>query len=538
MHHIFLITALILSNSYNQQVKEESINPQKKLEQELSLIEQQNQDISLKALSDKFNPPKPKKRPQKQPQDQTDKTPSPQEIPSIINQSGEIDIDALINLEQKNQEQEQVTLFPIEETLQSDETSDIDNQAPSKEQILDQLINNQEEEAINAQIIENKDKQLIQQQQFEQVSQEQNKETQEKILKQQEEDITQEIQKEQQKEQLAKKQEIKVEKQQLEQKINKQIKQELTTKTNPVISTKPQLIDSLKQLLSKNQEENQVQDQVKPNPLTIKQLQDKQKSAEQKEYEDKLEELKDQYLINKNDLKKAPIDLSRIKLVEKKPPKFQEIGVPRQLLNRNQTLENYHLPMHISKREKVEFIFDAIAKGNIDNFEALYTLINEPNLKNNFGDTLLTFAAIKGRKNILTSLLAKGADSNMPNNLGYRPLNIAIEIFDINSVKTLVDYGTDLNIPDPLGRTYLMQASRIGAIEIVEILVENGANINFTNKNGNNALNIAQQYKWEIIVTYLEAKGADQWQSRKEQIIKKPKDSIINQINNQKNLNY
>ena len=141
------------------------------------------------------------------------------------------------------------------------------------------------------------------------------------------------------------------------------------------------------------------------------------------------------------------------------------------------------------------------------------------------------------KKNIVASLLAKGADPNMPNNLGYRPLNIAIEIFDIDTVKTLTNYGVNLNLPDTLGRTYLMQAARVGGIEIIETLVESGANINFTNQNGISALKIAQQYKWEIIVTYLRAKGVKEWESRKDQIIEKPKDSIIQQIQKQRNSN-
>ncbi|MFT6258195.1 MAG: ankyrin repeat protein [Rickettsiales bacterium] len=189
-------------------------------------------------------------------------------------------------------------------------------------------------------------------------------------------------------------------------------------------------------------------------------------------------------------------------------PKFINTEVPPPLLNRIRSNENRHHPFMMSNGEKVDFMFKAIAKNRIDEFNSLYALNKEPNIKNHFGDTLLTFSAVMGRRDAISSLLSKGADPDMVNDLGYSPLSIAIELVDYLSVELLVEMGARIDTVDGLGRTYLMQATRVGSLQIVDLLLSKGVEINAEDNSGNTALTMAFKYKKDIIAKYLARFGA------------------------------
>ena len=144
------------------------------------------------------------------------------------------------------------------------------------------------------------------------------------------------------------------------------------------------------------------------------------------------------------------------------PPKFISDSVPPPLLNRFKGQENKHHPFYISYSEKVNLMFQAIKDGRIDDFNSILNLVEDPNIKNSLGDTLLTFAILMRKYGAISSLIVKGADPNLANNLGYTPLNIAIEMGDYKAASMLIDVGNaKINFIDDLGVTYLMQATRV-----------------------------------------------------------------------------
>ena len=60
-----------------------------------------------------------------------------------------------------------------------------------------------------------------------------------------------------------------------------------------------------------------------------------------------------------------------------------------------------------------------------------------PNITNDQGDTILTYAIFLKKYSVISSILAKGADPNLPNKLGHNPVSIAIELVDFQALELL-----------------------------------------------------------------------------------------------------
>ncbi|MDA0902080.1 MAG: ankyrin repeat domain-containing protein [Proteobacteria bacterium] len=248
----------------------------------------------------------------------------------------------------------------------------------------------------------------------------------------------------------------------------------------------------------------------------------------------KLNRLREEYLVKSDrEILDENIELDRYrKMVTIEPrrkelPRFINEEVPTQLLNRYRSRNNRHLPIMLSYKEKVNAMFQTIVNNEADGFNALFKLIDRPNIKNSQGDTVLTFATLLQRHDIMASLLSKGADPDMANHLGYTPLNIAIELLDYKSVSLLIDMGANVNFVDALGRNYLMQASRVGSLPIADLLIHNDLDVNREDNNELTALDIAYRQKKEVIVKLLVKEGAQRWRSKK---IEKYDKSIITEL--------
>lgn len=232
----------------------------------------------------------------------------------------------------------------------------------------------------------------------------------------------------------------------------------------------------------------------------------------------KLEDLRREYL--QKDYNEDYEDVGHYQIIsnivpkEKVLPKFINQEVPPPLLNRIRGSENKHHPMIMSKSETVRFMFKALAENKIDDFNSLYSLVQEPNIKNLRGDTLLTFAVLMRRYAAISSLLSKGSNPDMPNDLGYTPLNIAIELSDYTEAEILVNMGANVNLVDGANGTYLMQSVRVGSLTITDLLIRNGANVNVEDRNGSTALSIAYRYRKDIIAKYLLKYNAKSWIKR------------------------
>ncbi len=250
-----------------------------------------------------------------------------------------------------------------------------------------------------------------------------------------------------------------------------------------------------------------------------------EKISKQKKQE-KLKKLRDEYLIKLDEEKNIQDDAQDALDAESQdlipheknlswPQRFLQYDTPpAPLLDRYRGNENKHIPLIASTREKIDLLFNIISTGSESDpsaFHSAYQQILDPNITNEKGETILTFATMLQRYSIMTSILSKGADPDLPNSLGHTPLDIAIEMRNINACKILIDMNADINYIDGLSHTYLMRAARVGFFEAVDILVRRGADINAVDSQGNTALSIAYRYKQEMIAKYLLKNGAKNW---------------------------
>jgi hypothetical protein len=271
-----------------------------------------------------------------------------------------------------------------------------------------------------------------------------------------------------------------------------------------------------------------------------KRLEEEKRRKENEELQQKklkkLNELREQYLIkidaDSGQESDEDFDENEEKIVphKKEINRFitEELPAPP-ILNRFRTAENMHIPTVLTPKEKIDTLFEAIASGNIGFFNSAYKNVDNSNAKNQFGDTILTYATLTKKYSVIASVLSKGADPNKTNNLGYTPLDIAIEMLDSKALELLIENKADINYLDNFGRTYLMHAARVGFLPAVESLVSRGADVNAMDNDGFTALSIAYRHKKEIIVKYLLKNGAKTW-------IEKPYDpqnqSLIKELEN------
>ncbi len=253
----------------------------------------------------------------------------------------------------------------------------------------------------------------------------------------------------------------------------------------------------------------------------------------------KLNQLREKYLIKINtdkslDSKILDEDLSDIdeKIIPQKKDinKFVSYERPAPpILDRYRNRENQGIPIVISRKEKADILFRSIGQEDISFFNSAYNDIEDPNLRNDVGDTILTYAILLQKREVVASILARGADPDLPNKLGYTPLQITLESLDIASFNLVVNGGADINAVDGFGRTPLMHAARLGFLAAIDILIKKGADVNALDYDGFNALAIANKYQQDLAVTLLLKNGAKPW-------VEKPYDpeseSLIKQLDN------
>jgi hypothetical protein len=115
------------------------------------------------------------------------------------------------------------------------------------------------------------------------------------------------------------------------------------------------------------------------------------------------------------------------------------------------------------------------------------------------GDTVLHLAAAGYRAEIVTSLLAAGADPDVtgPHRWG-RPLHYAADgyrdpIRQVKTIGTLIAAGADVNAADKNGATPLHRAVRTRSAAAVDCLLDAGADVTKRNKPGSTPFHLAVQ---------------------------------------------
>lgn len=305
----------------------------------------------------------------------------------------------------------------------------------------------------------------------------------------------------------------------------KNIKKNSNKKKVKIKKSKNQKSDNLEDFSKENEEDSEIENNQKSSPKNKKKslrmtLEEKEKIAlnekKQQEKLQKFEELKNFYL--KDLIAQEDSEIEDLESEEKIIPKRKELAPfaleelpPLPILNRSRTVDNFHIPFVYTPKEYIDIMFSAISMGSISYFNEAFKYVLNPNITNDQGDTILTYAIFLKKYSVISSILAKGADPNLPNKLGHNPVSIAIELVDFQALELLAKNKADLQYKDAFGRTYLMHASRVGFLPAVDLLIKNNVGINDMDNDGFTALSIAYRHKKELVVQYLLKNGAKTW---------------------------
>ncbi len=123
----------------------------------------------------------------------------------------------------------------------------------------------------------------------------------------------------------------------------------------------------------------------------------------------------------------------------------------------------------------------------------------DPNLRNNFGKTVLELAIIWCLPDTVKLLLEYGADVNLGDRQGITPLmkTVILGIKDARSMadklqisQYILDFGADINAQTSQGKTALMYAVTNCRMEAIEFLLAKGASLSITDSQGDRACDL------------------------------------------------
>jgi ankyrin repeat protein len=127
-----------------------------------------------------------------------------------------------------------------------------------------------------------------------------------------------------------------------------------------------------------------------------------------------------------------------------------------------------------------------------------------------FAQTPLYCAASTGQEEILTALLAAGADTEMEEERrGQVPLHAAAANDDATVARLLLDHGADVDARDDSAGTPLILAAGNGYVGVISVLIEHKADVNAKDQEGTSALSVSSYRGHLPAVKTLVATGAD-----------------------------
>ena len=125
-------------------------------------------------------------------------------------------------------------------------------------------------------------------------------------------------------------------------------------------------------------------------------------------------------------------------------------------------------------------LLDAVTNGYVAIIINYQGDINQPHDK--YDHTALMFAAIKGRTDVIKTLIFKKADLNKMDIFGMTALILAVQNGQTSAVKELIESGADINILDNNGNNALMWAAIKEQTDAVKVLIDAKNNV-FDNVN-------------------------------------------------------
>ena len=115
--------------------------------------------------------------------------------------------------------------------------------------------------------------------------------------------------------------------------------------------------------------------------------------------------------------------------------------------------------------------FEKIVYNNdFDTFKEEVQKLDDINIQNKYGWTLLHVAIRRDRRDMVNFLLDNGADINKIDGVGWTPLMEAIMDDMPELVSVLVDRGADKSIANARGATAPMLAQKFGRVSMYDTL--------------------------------------------------------------------
>jgi ankyrin repeat protein len=126
----------------------------------------------------------------------------------------------------------------------------------------------------------------------------------------------------------------------------------------------------------------------------------------------------------------------------------------------SQNLQNQVTSLGNDFHDLFEVFEKAVYKENTELFKALVDELEDINIQNKYGWTLLHITIRRNQKEMVEFLLAKGADIDKVDGVGWTPLMEAIMDDMPELCKYLVEQGADKTIANQRGATAPMLAQK------------------------------------------------------------------------------
>jgi len=121
-------------------------------------------------------------------------------------------------------------------------------------------------------------------------------------------------------------------------------------------------------------------------------------------------------------------------------------------------------------QEEYALFEQVVYENDFNKFKEMVTSLENINIVNKYGWTLLHITIRRDRRDMVEFLLDNGADINKIDGVGWTPLMEAIMDEMTELVKYLVDKGADKSIANARGATAPMLAQKFGRTDMFEYL--------------------------------------------------------------------
>ena len=126
--------------------------------------------------------------------------------------------------------------------------------------------------------------------------------------------------------------------------------------------------------------------------------------------------------------------------------------------------------MAVITEEEFAVFEKVVYENDFDTFVSMVEKLEDINIQNKYGWTLLHITIRRDRRDMVAYLLENGADINRVDGVGWTPLMEAIMDDMPELVKRLVDAGADKSIANQRGATAPMLAQKFGRVNMYEYL--------------------------------------------------------------------